>query len=207
MKELHEYKIILWDFDGVIMDSMPTRSKGFELVLARYPENQVQQLMDFHLKNGGLSRYAKFRYFFETIRGEELLAERLDLLANEFSSVMRVELLNPALLIEDSISFIKKNYQKFTMHVVSGSDQTELRFLCEQLEIQHYFRSILGSPTPKIQLVAALIEQELYNKADILFIGDSINDYDAAVFNEIDFMGYNNQLIKDLGKNYITSFC
>ena len=29
------YKTILWDFDGVIMDSMPVRDKGFEIVLEK----------------------------------------------------------------------------------------------------------------------------------------------------------------------------
>lgn len=43
-------KNILWDFDGVLMDSMPVRNKGFELVLKEFPNKQVQDLMQFHLK-------------------------------------------------------------------------------------------------------------------------------------------------------------
>lgn len=58
---------IFWDFDGVLMNSNAVRDKGFELVLANYPKNQVKQLMNFHQANSGLSRYVKFRFFFKIL--------------------------------------------------------------------------------------------------------------------------------------------
>lgn len=66
-------KTIFWDFDGVLMNSNAVRDKGFELVLADYPKDQVKQLMDFHQANGGLSRYVKFRYFFENIKFKSII--------------------------------------------------------------------------------------------------------------------------------------
>ena len=41
---------------------------------------------------------------------------------------------------------------------------------------------------------------------EVVFIGDSINDYEAAVYNEIDFVGYNNIELKEKQIQYITSF-
>ena len=49
------------------MDSNAVRDRGFKEVLNGYPENEVDALMTFHQDNGGLSRYVKFRYFFEVI--------------------------------------------------------------------------------------------------------------------------------------------
>lgn len=195
MKNLSTYKIILWDFDGVIMDSMPIRSKGFDLVLANYPAQQVATLGKYHHENGGLSRYHKFRYFFEVIRQESITEEAVLNLAQKFSEIMLQNLINKDLLIQDSISFIKNNFQKFEMHVVSGSDGTELNQICEALDLKRYFKSINGSPTPKNELVCRLIEENGYEKKDIVLIGDSINDYEAAMANEISFLGYNNMKI------------
>lgn len=200
-------KNILWDFDGVILDSMPIRNKGFELVLSKYPKEQVNQLMEFHLKNGGLSRYVKFRYFFEEIRQESVNNNTIQELANQFSSIMLKELLNPNLLIQDTISFIKKECKNYNMHIVSGSDGIELKHLCKGLSIADYFLSIDGSPTPKIQLVKAILNQNEYKKTEVVLIGDSLNDYNAASENKISFMGYNNLELSNIGAGYINNFC
>lgn len=197
---------IFWDFDGVIMDSMPVRNKGFELVLKEFPNEQVKLLMQFHLKNGGLSRYVKFTHFFEEIRGEKVTQAEIKEWAQKFSGIMREELVQPALLIEDSLHFIKENYRKFNMHIVSGSDGEELRYICEKLDISQYFISIHGSPVPKKELVQKLLTTHNYHLENTILIGDSINDYEAAYVNNIEFCGYNNERLKVLNTFYIESF-
>ena len=52
-------------------------------------------------------------------------------------------------LIAETVYYIKNNYKNINFHIVSGSDQNELRFLCVELGIAQYFKSIHGSPTPK----------------------------------------------------------
>lgn len=202
---LTNYKAILWDFDGVLMNSMEVRDLGFVRVLADYPQEQVDALMDYHRKNGGLSRYVKFRYFFEQIRNEQITEDQVNAFAAKFSEIMLSLLLDEKLLIQDSLSFVKANHAQIPMHIVSGSDQTELRKICQHLEIDQYFRSIHGSPTPKKQLVKEVLEANKYSNSETVLIGDASNDYDAAVVNEIDFAGYNNPNLKSLG-NYIDQF-
>jgi phosphoglycolate phosphatase-like HAD superfamily hydrolase len=206
MINFSKYKVILWDFDGVLMDSMPVRDRGFEIVLSSYPFHEVEQLLVFHRQNGGLSRYVKFRYFFEVIRKETITESEVLTLSEQFSQVMKKELLNRELLIYDSIAFVKEKYKEYKMHVVSGSDQNELRYLCQMLQLDQYFVSINGSPTPKKQLVANLLKEFAYQFETVAFIGDSINDLEAASSNEIDFFGYNNTQMKGLGIDYINSF-
>lgn len=196
-------KVIFWDFDGVLLDSNAIRDTGFERVLEEYPAEQVEHLLAYHRANGGLSRYVKFRYFFENIRIENVSEEQIMHLAQRFSVIMRDLLVNPDLLIRETMDFVKTNYNKYAMHIVSGSDQTELRFLCEALCINQYFKSIHGSPTPKKQLVKELIASNSYAKDSVILIGDSINDYEAALENQIDFAGYNNNSLLGLTTKYI----
>jgi phosphoglycolate phosphatase-like HAD superfamily hydrolase len=204
MKNITEYKVILWDFDGVIMDSMPIRGRGFEEVLKEYPQDQVAELMAFHEYNGGLSRYVKFRYFFEKIRGEQITEEQVLALADKFSEIMLSLLLDEKLLIMDSVNFIKQNADNYEMHIVSGSDGNELCQICEGLQLAQYFKSINGSPTPKNELVRQVIANNHYEKHEVTLIGDSVNDQEAAQHNDIALFGYNN---KDLNSNnYIDSF-
>jgi len=203
---LADFKVILWDFDGVLMDSNAVRDLGFEKVLAEFPPEQVAALLDYHRKNGGLSRYVKFRYFFQTIRNEPIKASEIMVWAGKFSEIMRQLLVNPDLLIEDSMAFVRAHYHEIPMHIVSGSDQEELRFLCQEMGIDQYFVSIQGSPTPKIELVTGVLTQNAYSKENTVLVGDSLNDLDAALNNGINFIGYNNLELKNTGLQYIVNF-
>ena len=194
-----DYEIILWDFDGVIINSNSVREAGFRNVLCEYPKEQVEKLIDYHNINGGLSRYVKFRYFFEEIR-KELVADDMVLeLANKFSAIMKEHLVNPSLLIGPVVKFIKEQYNLGKkMHIVSGSDGNELRELCKSLELDHFFISINGSPTPKTVLVKNIIANGYLDQSEYCLIGDAINDYDASKVNSIKFFGYNNLKLKNL---------
>ncbi len=203
---LSKYNFILWDFDGVIIDSNPARVLGFERVLNNYPVDQVKELLEYHHKNGGLSRYVKFRYFFEKIRKEQVEEDRILEMANQFSILMKEILTDPSLLIQDSVNFIKENSSKIPMHIVSGSDGTELRYLCNKLGISDYFKSIAGSPTPKIELVKKLVDSNEIVCNETCLIGDAGNDFDAASQNGIDFYAYNNTSLKGMGNGYIEKF-
>lgn len=197
---------ILWDFDGVILDSMAVRDWGFNEIFKEFKKEQVSKLLQFHRDNGGLSRYVKIRYFYEEILGESITEEKVFNYAEHFSVLMKQQLTKPENLIIDAVTFIKENYKKYNFHIVSGSDQEELRFLCKELGLDSFFISIHGSPTPKKQLVANLLAQYKYEKEKTCLIGDSINDYEACDVNNIVFYGYNNIDLKPINNNYIYSF-
>lgn len=202
---INKYTNILWDFDGVIIDSEKIREEGFYKIFECFPVDQVEQLMDFHRNNGGLSRYVKIKYFYEKIIKKDISEADIIKIANDFSNIMLSKLINPALLIEDSLCFIKSNYKFYNMHIVSASDQTELRHICSKLNIEKHFKSIHGSPETKINSVKNLIERNKYVKSECVLIGDSFNDKEAADTNNISFIGYNNtKLMKE--SNYINSF-
>lgn len=206
MKELMVKEVILWDFDGVILDSMDIRELGFRKVLSAFPQEEVDRLMEFHRENGGLSRYVKFQYFLEEIRKQERDEKQIKEWAEAYSVIMKNSLISEERLIQEVIHFIKENYVNYRMHIVSGSDGTELRHITEELDIAHYFHSIAGSPTPKHELIRCIIETYSYTKEEICLIGDSINDLEAAMENKIDFFGYNNEKLRGRGAGYITSF-
>jgi HAD superfamily hydrolase (TIGR01549 family) len=206
MTSFTEIKTIFWDFDGVIMDSMPIRDQGFLEVLKDYPKDQVNQLLAYHKANGGLSRYVKFRYLFEHIRKENVSDGKVQELADSFSYIMLEKLKNPDFLINQTVEFIRSEHQKYRMYIVSGSDQAELREICKSVGIEQYFQGIYGSPTPKNQLVQNLIQNENIKSSASILIGDSINDYEAAKVNGIRFYGFNNPSLLTVSRDYITKF-
>ena len=197
-------KVVFWDFDGVILDSMPVRDIGFRKIFEQYPNDLVEQLIIYHRSNGGLSRFHKIKYFYNQILNKEISEDKIQQYADQFTLIMKEELTKKEYLVDQTIDFIKQNYQNAIFHIVSGSEQTELRYLCEQHGLSQYFKSIEGSPTPKNDLVKNILQREQYDPKTAILIGDSMNDHEAATINGIKFYGFNNsELIKF---DYIDSF-
>ena len=197
-------KNILFDFDGVILDCMPVREYGFRKIFENQDIDLVDKLLDFHNKNGGLSRYVKIRYFYEELLHLNISDEEVNVLAEKFSVIMKEELVNKKYLIAETVDFIHKNYKNYNLHIVSGSD--ELRYLCKELEVERYFISIYGSPIHKNNLVKNIFTKYKYNKDETILIGDSINDYEASKANNIDFYGYNEPKLKQISENYLINY-
>jgi len=197
---------ILFDFDGVILDSMHVRDAGFRRIAQECGAADVEGFLQYHRENAGLSRYVKIRYLYEELLGKPVTEEVVMELAAEFSVLMRESLVDRSLLIEETTAFIGRVHEEVPLHVVSGSDERELRYLCRELGLAGFFRGVNGSPTPKDELVARIMEEYSYAPAETVLIGDSKTDLMAANANEIPFYGYNNAALKGLGKGYIETF-
>ena len=199
-------KNILFDFDGVILDSMHVRDFGFREIFKEFDKELVAKLIEYNNLNGGLSRYVKIRYFYEELLGKSISEKKVQELAQKFSNIMRKELPNKKYMIKETVKFIEDNHEKYNLHIVSGSDGDELRYLCKKLEIDKFFLSINGSPIPKNKLVANVLQENSYLVNETILIGDSINDYEAAKVNNIDFYGFNNIKLVAFSKIYLKNY-
>jgi len=202
---LNKYSTIFWDFDGVILNSDKVRTEGFKYVFDSYSKKEIDMLINYHIINGGLSRYEKIEYFSQKILDKKLNEQEKKQYAELYGNYCRKRLCNKNLLIRSSINFIKENHKNFNFHLVSASDEKELIYLCSNLDIKKYFKSISGSPVNKIENIKKLLKSNNYNESKCCLIGDSINDKFASIENNISFFGFNNkQLIKD--SEYIHKF-
>ncbi len=196
---------ILFDFDGVILDSMKIKGDGFKELFSSYDISYVTQLEQYHYANGGISRFEKIRYFFNTIMSQSITEKDINLLAEQFASIIAKKLFDKNNLISDTLTFLETHHDHYYFHVVSGAEHHELNALCISFGIAHYFKSIEGSPTIKSHLIRNLLKKNMYLPHETILIGDSINDYEAATANGILFYGYNNTKLKALEK-YIETF-
>jgi len=193
---------IIFDFDGVILDSISIKTEAFRKIFNDFPKEKVDQLIDFHINNGGMSRYLKIKYFFEEILNIDIDKEKIARYAKRYSQLTKERLANRDYLIDDSIEFIEQNYKKYNIYIASGADENDLLYICDKLEIKKYFKSIKGSPKAKDEIVKDIIKKNSCNKSETILIGDSINDYKAAKANAIEFYGYNNEDLRKYG-NYL----
>lgn len=190
MINIENIKNIIFDFDGVILDSVELKTQAFAELFKEFPKDKVQKLIEFHGQNGGISRYHKIQYFFENILHEEISDEEILKYAKKYSQLTKNKLCSPKFVIRKTFDFIKKKQDCYNMHIASGADEQDLLEICEKLDLTRYFLSIHGSPTKKDDLVKNLLINNSYKNEETILIGDSVNDYNAALKNNIYFYGF-----------------
>ena len=198
-----KYQYIIFDFDGVLVESNDIRFNGFRKLFKNFPQEQVEKLVTYAKANGGISRYKKIAYFFSEIRQEPISDESVNKWADQFSKLVEQEIVE-AQSVEGSLEFLEKYVDQLDFAIVSGSDQKELRRICRKRHIDHFFKSILGSPVEKKDNIAALLSNLNWQHDKSLYVGDSKNDLEAARANSLDFVGRFSGLID--WQNFDTQF-
>ena len=65
-------KAIIFDFDGVISESVNVKTKTFAKLYLKYGKEISEKVVDHHLLNGGISRFVKFQLYHEKFLGIKL---------------------------------------------------------------------------------------------------------------------------------------
>jgi HAD superfamily hydrolase (TIGR01549 family) len=184
MKKINNYKTILFDCDGVILDSNKLKSDVFFNIAQKYTNRSISnRFLSYHKKNGGISRFQKFHYLIE-IAKDKFQLNIADLL-DEFSLLMESEL--KQCKIDNGIHDLRANSPS-NWAVISGGSEEELKKLFKTLELDTYFNlGIYGSPKSKYEIIENLIEKKSINEST-LFIGDSKLDYQVAKYFNFDFV-------------------
>ena len=99
-------------------------------------------MVDYHIKYGGVSRYKKISYFFNTLLNKNLSEIDLKSFAKNYSKISLIELKKanfiPGLL--DLLMYLKHKNKK--LFVVSGSDEKDLIQILKYKKIDNYFEKL-----------------------------------------------------------------
>ena len=184
---VHKYNTFIFDNDGVILDSNQAKTKAFAKSVESYDGNKIKDFINYHVKNGGVSRFEKIDYFYSEIMGFENYSKELEESLSIYAENAKKGMLE-AEEIEGVIDFIRKiQEKKDNIYVISGSDEEELINIYIKRGINNLFKMVLGSPTSKKSHVKDLIQSQKL-KYPIVYFGDSVTDYEVAKEYEMDFI-------------------
>jgi len=185
IRDIREYATLVFDCDGVVLDSNKVKTDAFYKSALPYGEKLANELVRYHKENGGVSRYIKFEYFLDSILGVSIKQHMLNELLKSYS-----ENVYDGLRSCQVNSGLKKlrNYTNSRWMIASGGDQSELNEIFLLRNIYDYFDGgIFGSPDTK----DTILSRELNNgniKLPALFLGDSQYDYQSSIDAKIDFV-------------------
>ena len=107
MNKLDTYDTFVFDCDGVILNSNNYKSEAFFKSTLKYGKENAKKFKNYHIKNGGISRNIKFKYFFETILKKKDYSKDLDEAINVYSDIVKIDLEKSD--ITPNLSQLKKN--------------------------------------------------------------------------------------------------
>ena len=117
---------IVFDCDGVILDSVPTKTRAFARLAEPYGAEARDRFVMYHMTHGGVSRYRKFAWFFSEILGREITPQESEEWGKRFASYSLEEVKRCPLIpgVEKALTDWEG---KLPMCVCSGSPTEELR--------------------------------------------------------------------------------
>ena len=83
--DFKKYHSLIFDCDGVILNSNQIKSDAFYDVAKQFGDIPAKKLLKFHVENGGISRYKKFEYLISNLASYEKSKKTINDLCNEFS--------------------------------------------------------------------------------------------------------------------------
>ena len=187
MAKKQNLPIIILDFDGVILESVDVKTRAFRELFSFTPKH-VDEIVKFHVQNGGMSRFDKFRYFYKNILKEPLSDEQYDFLCNRFSELVFDGVLKSTFVL-GAERFLKHFSTKTSLFVASATPESELTEIVRQRGLLDYFKVIYGAPRTKQECIEEILINMNCPKENAIFVGDAVNDYKAAKKAGVRFVG------------------
>jgi len=179
-------KAIILDFDGVVVESNHIKHQAFSEMFKEYTE-YYDQIMQYHMAHNHVSRHDKFKYIVEEILHQTYTRQHANQLAHRFVELTRGKIIKCP-FVDGAFEFIRYFSVKYPLYVASATPLDELKIILKARDLMQYFKTIYGAPMKKIDMFYNVIENERVVPDELLFIGDSFEDYTVAKQSGVSFL-------------------
>ena len=181
-------RAIIFDFDGVILDSVDIKTKAFARLFEDHGPEVARQAVEHHLTHCGVSRFRKFEHIYEHILHRPMPKGESERLGERFSELVFDEVVKAA-WIPGAPEFLAQHSARYRCFIASGTPQDELERIVRLRDLEKYFTGVFGSPATKEQITRRIFQEHGLQNNETVFVGDAMTDFDAATACEVRFVG------------------
>jgi phosphoglycolate phosphatase len=182
-------KAIVFDFDGVLVDSVGLKNQAFEEIYQEHFGELTPDVQEYINKNGGLERAKRFTHFYQTTEGRDPSETELELLSKLFTLKIKQVMIDRAVMPGVAKTLDSLKAKGIPMYIASGTPHEELGEICQQIGLKEYFVDIYGAPNSKAWVIKKAFETYGVPFQQILMVGDSMIDWHAAHMTQCAFLG------------------
>ena len=182
---MKHYSAYIFDFDGVIKDSVRVKSEAFVQLYEKEGTAFQKRVEEYHLTNGGISRYVKFKVWNEWL-ARSTSEDAIEELAKNFAQLV-INNVVASPFVNGAMEALKLASGNALTFLATGTPDDEINMILGQLGLAELFREVHGSSRKKTTIVNDILKRFHLESPEVLFIGDAQTDYQAALENKIDF--------------------
>ena len=180
-------KVIAFDFDGTLVESNQIKDQAFATIFSQWPEHK-ETMMKWHLARNNVDRQEKMRYFVENILEQLDNIELINELSVKFSK-LTLQTIVDCPMVQGAQEFLDDCAGKVPLFLVSATPQYELNKILKKRHMNEYFLEAHGAPINKVLILKKIMADEKASPNEMLYIGDSPEDKQAAMSLGIHFIG------------------
>ena len=180
-------KGIIFDFDGVIAESVQIKNDAFADLYSPFGNEVVKKVLSYEKNNHGISRFKKIKYYHNSILNVDLSEEKIMELSTRFSELV-VDKVIEAPYVPGVLDYIHRSYDKYRLFVSSATPTSEIKQILAGKKIMNYFTAVYGSPESKKNHITDICIKNNLKTEELIFFGDSTSDIDAAKVHGIQFI-------------------
>lgn len=186
MIKIQHFKLIFWDFDGVIKESVEVKTRAYCQLFEPFGSVMAEMVREHHKAFGGMSRFEKLPLYLQWA-GAEPTPCRVKEYCEQFSQrVMQGVIDSP--WVAGVERYLRDNPFCQTFVLVSATPQDELLYILQALDLTNCFAVIYGAPERKEDAIRKTLSALRIDAGDCLMIGDAQPDLDAALVNQVPFL-------------------
>ena len=197
---MKEFRIIFWDFDGVIKDSVEVKSAAFEQLFLPYGKEAANRVRRHHEAHAGVSRYNKIPLYLKWV-GESADTQQVQRFCNRFSELVRQAVVDSA-WVPGVREYLEAQSARQEFVLVTATPEKEMLDILHSLEIRNYFCEVHGAPKCKADSIGDVLLRLKCPPELALMVGDAEADLKAAEANSVVFMLRRTALNLDLQKRH-----
>jgi phosphoglycolate phosphatase-like HAD superfamily hydrolase len=180
-------RAVVFDFDGVILESANIKTEAFVELFSHLTPAQVADVRRHHLDNLGISRFKKFAWIYENLLGRAIADDESQALGVRFSDLALARILE-APFVPGAREALEALAPSLPLFVASGTPHDELKDIVARRGLAGFFREVWGTPTDKPRILSDLMARHDLRSRQVLFIGDGMSDYKAAKATGVEFL-------------------
>lgn len=185
MLDLSRYKTIVFDCDGVILNSNAAKTEQFYNTTVCYGEDAAQAFVAHHVANGGISRFKKFERFLREVVPPGTPGPGVQELLDDYAARVRHALFTCE--IAPKLAELRDKTRHARWLVISGGAEVELKEIFATRGLAPLFDGgVFGSPETKDTIFARELARGNI-ELPAIYLGDSRYDHQAAVKAGLDF--------------------
>ena len=181
-------KAILFDFDGVIAESMDIKTDAFARLFGEFGPEIVKKVVAHHRAHGGVSRFEKILYYHREYVGKPINEAELAQWCGRFSDLV-LEAVVSSPYVPGALELLESCHKKYSCFIITGTPREEMEEILSRKGLKRFFVGIYGSPAAKPGIVKEIISSHKFDPKEIIYIGDAMTDYEAAKGAGIAFIG------------------